>query len=82
MSTTDVQHCTSSVVQLRYGVPHGSTLGLFLFPINMLPLVQFILVHNVNCHFYADDTQLYVPIKATDPISFKILTACLSDNKS
>lgn len=36
----------------------------------------------MSFHFYADDSQIYLPLKRNDSRSLKILLRCFSDNKA
>uniref|UniRef100_A0A3Q3FRJ7 Reverse transcriptase domain-containing protein n=1 Tax=Labrus bergylta TaxID=56723 RepID=A0A3Q3FRJ7_9LABR len=70
---------SSSTSNITCGVPQGSVLGPILFSIYMLPLGQIIERHNVSFHCYADDTQIYLPLRPEDPRSLAAVRNCLND---
>ena len=56
-----------------------SILGPILFSIYMLPLGQIIKHHNVLFHCYADNTQIYLPLRPGAPGSLAAVLDCLKD---
>ncbi|GFS02446.1 reverse transcriptase [Elysia marginata] len=44
---------------MRFGVPIVFVLGPMILTLYTQPLVEILQQHNMNYHFYADDTQLY-----------------------
>ena len=58
---SDVRN-VSDTFALKYGVPPGS---VFKPLVCMRPLGDVIRHHGLSCHFYEDDTQLYLSAKPT-----------------
>jgi len=77
-----IGHAASSVAQVTCGVPQGSNLAPILFSLYMLPLGFIFRKHGVSFLFYANDTQIYLPLKHNDKQGLETLLACLIDVRS
>ena len=66
---------------LSYGVPQGSTPGPLLFSLYLLPLGSILRKHGISFHCYADNSQIYLPLKKKDAC-LKPLLLCLEDIKA
>ena len=58
-----VEGCKSSLRSLDVGVAQGSVLGPLLYVLYTYPVADIIKSHDLQYHFYADDTQLYIIFK-------------------
>lgn len=47
----------------------------------MLRLGSILRRHGVSFHFYADDTQIYIPLKKNDPSAINSSLTCLDEVK-
>ena len=75
------RHC-SPTVQCKAGVPQGSVLGPILFAAYISPVGQLITSHGVDHHQYADDTQLFLAMRAsTIRAGLSTLEACTRNVK-
>ena len=80
-----INETLSSPVDVLYGVPQGSVLGLKLFTIYTLPIAEIARKYNLEIHLYADDTQIYITFRTSDNISeeiaIKLVQSCIAEIK-
>ena len=78
----NINNLFSNDVALPFGVPQGSVLGPLLYTLYTIPLGKIIQKHNLNYHFYADDTQLYLSVEPScvNDLIFSV-EQCISDVK-
>ena len=73
---------TPSPAPLTCGVPLGSILVPILFLIYILPLGDNLAKHTISFHCFANDVELYIPLKADGQAALHILRDCLADIKA
>lgn len=62
------------------GIPQGSTLAPMLFSLYMLLLGTMFRKYDLSYHCFADDTQIYFPLKHKN--SLEQMAACHEDVKA
>ena len=58
--SVQIDGITSEFADLTCRVPQGSVLGPSTLCIYMYPIGSILKHHDINCHIYAYDTQLYI----------------------
>lgn len=72
---------SSSVVHIDCGVTQGSILGPILFSLFLLLLDLVFKRRSMWYHLYADDIQIYLPIKSGGSTPHSSLLLCLEEVK-
>ena len=75
-----IEGTASSPVEISRGVPQGSVLGPVLFSLFTTPLGDIAIKHDMERHFYADDSQFYLRFKLNSlDHSLSKISDCVSD---
>ena len=69
----------SNPQKLTCGVPQGSVLGPLLFSMYTSSLSLILQKHNMNFHFFADDTQLWLPFDHKSTVSLNSTLLCFEN---
>ena len=76
-----VDSATSADCDMKCGMPQWSVLGPILYCIYTRPISEIVARHGLPYHCYADDTQIHVAVKRSQPITEAItkIEQCLSE---
>ncbi len=81
MFSVRLDDCVSSSAPLPFGDSQGTILGPMLFSLYMLPLGSILRKYDTLFYCYADDTQIYLPLKWEHASSLQLIFDCLRDIK-
>ena len=63
-----IEGCRSQSRELKCGVPHGSVIGLIVYVLYRASLADILRFHEMQFHFYVDDTQLYISFSTNNDV--------------
>ena len=77
--TISIASHSSDAEPMLSGVPQGSVLGPVLFTAYTASLARLLESYSMNCHFYADDTSLYVSFEPSGmETAFDQMECCIT----
>ena len=75
-----IQDYISEADYISFGISQGSVLGPILFTLYTSPLSHVIAEHDVEHHFYAGDTQIYISLSGSEALeSITDSKSCVTD---
>ena len=69
----------SDPVHMTYSVPQGSVLGPKFYILFTKPVGEICRKHGLQCHFYADDSQIYISFKPLDNTKTELVLDSVSN---
>ncbi len=79
--SVNISQSYSKSAPLNCGVPQGSILGQISFLLYMLPFGSIFQSHELSFHCFADNTQVYLPLRKQNKRTITSLLNCLHEVK-